>query len=277
MVSQMQAAPQQRPLVFGQPPGATWQEQQVLVTVKTYPNPSGQYTETVCTAGVTEDGRLIRVYPISFRMLDGPKQFKKYQWVKARLRKATKDVRAESHNIDEDSIVLVGNVDTKRNWEERKRLVLPHLAASIEVLQDDQAAAKRSLGLIRPKEVKRFIRQRQDPKWTPTEIQKLTRTDFLRMPPDYTLEKLPWKFGYEFTCDDVRCTGHRMQVLDWEVAQSFRQWRRDYGESGWWDAMQKKYFDELVNKCDLHFYMGTLAGHQTTWTIVGLFYPRKGT
>ncbi len=46
----------------------------ILVTVKTYPTPAAKYTETVCTAGITEDGEWIRIYPIRYRMLDHDKQ-----------------------------------------------------------------------------------------------------------------------------------------------------------------------------------------------------------
>jgi hypothetical protein len=39
----------------------------VLITVKTYPNPSKSYQETVCTAGIDEDKNWIRIYPVNFR------------------------------------------------------------------------------------------------------------------------------------------------------------------------------------------------------------------
>ena len=38
----------------------------VLITVKTYPIPSKKYDELVCTAGVTESGDFVRLYPINF-------------------------------------------------------------------------------------------------------------------------------------------------------------------------------------------------------------------
>ena len=52
----------------------------VLITVKTYPIPSAKYDELVCTAGVTESGDFIRLYPIRFRDLPYSQQYKKYQW-----------------------------------------------------------------------------------------------------------------------------------------------------------------------------------------------------
>ena len=59
------------------------QKLKILITVKTYPIPSKKYDELVCTAGVTETGDFIRLYPINFRELPFTRQYKKYQWVEA--------------------------------------------------------------------------------------------------------------------------------------------------------------------------------------------------
>jgi len=36
----------------------------IPITVKAYPAISKEYNETVCTAGITEEGKWIRIYPI---------------------------------------------------------------------------------------------------------------------------------------------------------------------------------------------------------------------
>ena len=53
----------------------------VLITVKTYPTLSETHTELVCTAGFREDGTMIRIYPVPFRMLNEYQKYKKYQWI----------------------------------------------------------------------------------------------------------------------------------------------------------------------------------------------------
>ncbi len=50
----------------------------LLVTVRTYPTLSRKYGELVCTAGLTEDGNWMRIYPVPFRRLADYKQFQKY-------------------------------------------------------------------------------------------------------------------------------------------------------------------------------------------------------
>ncbi len=86
----------------------------VLILVKTYPEYSAKYTETVCTAGIlAENKQLIRLYPIRYRYLEGKYQFSKYQWLNVKLSKAASDSRPESYNIYEDSIKIGDTIETK--------------------------------------------------------------------------------------------------------------------------------------------------------------------
>jgi hypothetical protein len=46
-----------------------------------------------------ENGRLIRLFPVPFRLVSDDKQFKKWQWITARVAKASNDHRQESHKL----------------------------------------------------------------------------------------------------------------------------------------------------------------------------------
>ena len=50
--------------------------QRILILCKTYPSPSGKHIETSCVAGLEEGGRLIRLFPVPFRLVGDEKQFK---------------------------------------------------------------------------------------------------------------------------------------------------------------------------------------------------------
>jgi hypothetical protein len=91
----------------------------VLVTVKTYPIPSAKYDELSCTAGVTEAGDFIRLYPINYRDLPWDQQFRKYQWIEVMAEKHTgRDFRKESWRPDSDSVTLLGEpIPTGRGGE----------------------------------------------------------------------------------------------------------------------------------------------------------------
>jgi hypothetical protein len=81
----------------------------VLITVKTHPIPSSKYDELVCTAGVTEAGDFVRLYPINFRDLSYSQQYKKYQWLEVDATKHTgRDSRKESYRPQCESIRLIG-------------------------------------------------------------------------------------------------------------------------------------------------------------------------
>jgi hypothetical protein len=94
--------------------------------------------------------------------------------------------------------------------------------------------------------------------------------------PARELQKIPFKFQYEFLCDHVTCSGHKLMCTDWEIGESYRTWRRDYGPDRWEQKFRLRYEREMIHLNDTHFYVGTLHGHPSTWIIVGLFYPRLG-
>ena len=68
----------------------------VLITVKTYPTLSRKYGETVCTAGVREDGTWVRIYPVPFRRLEEKEQYRKYDWLDCTLIRNGHDPRPET-------------------------------------------------------------------------------------------------------------------------------------------------------------------------------------
>jgi hypothetical protein len=45
----------------------------ILILCKTYPSPSGKHVEMSCVAGMEQDGRLVRLFPIPFRLIDDDK------------------------------------------------------------------------------------------------------------------------------------------------------------------------------------------------------------
>ncbi len=97
----------------------------VLITVKTYPQPSETYKELVCTAGVLEDGSFIRLYPIDFRYQPYWNWYKKYEWIEVEIEKNPDDPRKESYRPNLETIRRTGElIGTENKWEQRKRFVL---------------------------------------------------------------------------------------------------------------------------------------------------------
>lgn len=103
----------------------------VLITVMTYPHPTRGLREVVCTAGVTERGEWVRLYPIDYRYLPAEQRFHKYQWVEVELGAPgeTNDRRKESRSPRLTSIRPLGKpLSTKDGWAARRSFIdrMPH-------------------------------------------------------------------------------------------------------------------------------------------------------
>jgi hypothetical protein len=254
-----------------------WEEKEFLICVKTYPEYSMTYTETVCTAAVLrETGKLIRLYPIPFRYLLGKHQFKKYQWVQAKIMKNEKDGRPESYRIEKDSIHPLEMVDTKGAWSVRKKLILSpnNLFGSLEDLQHSQLAQGTSLGIIRPREIREFRVKKKTESEIAKEEQK--KRKILSQPSFWVdkkdLELIPYRFLVPFNCNDPKCAGHEISILDWEFGELYR---KVSGSDDWVEKMRQKVAQICSGKKDVYFFMGNMASRQKTFCILGIFYPPK--
>ncbi|MBN2377603.1 MAG: hypothetical protein JXD22_14480 [Sedimentisphaerales bacterium] len=253
----------------------------VLITVKTYPVPSKTYDELVCTAGVTEEGDFIRLYPINFRDLPYSKQYQKYQWIQFDAEKHASDPRKESFRPNENTLITIGKPipTNKGNWSERSKIVLAKKSASLEELYEKQKLDNTSLGIFRPREVFDLEIKPDNPEWKPSALAELkqqriweNRSKSLEPP-----RKMPWKFIYHFSCDDARCkNNHKMQIIDWEIGALY--WNLiDKGtlpdEAA--QLVKQKFFEEIfATTRNSYFFVGTVS-HYPTWIIIGTFWPLK--
>lgn len=252
------------------------EEKRVLVTVKAYPQPSKAYRETVCIAGVTDEGKWIRLFPVTFRNLAEGAKFKTYAWVTVQAWKTSHDPRPESYHIDPDSITVNSTISPDKDWENRWNILRPLVNPSLEALKAQQKQDKTSLGLIKPRQILDLvIEPAEEPEWSSAELEKLLRRELFdaeaQKRPLHLLEKIPFRFAYHFLCDDPACKGHNLSVISWEVMESFRRWQAKY-EEDWQVKFREKYWDYMLQR-DLHFYVGNMASHPTSWLIIGLYYP----
>lgn len=252
-----------------------WASIKVLITARTYPAPAKKGIEVSCTAGVTEDGRWIRLFPVPWRFLDEDKRFRKYQWIEARVRRSS-DHRAESFTIDIDSIkILTDPLPSVKRWAERKQVVDPLLSPSLCDLQRRRNATKEpTLGFFKPREITRLVLEPQDPTWSERDQAKLRQKTLFTVPLTKELEQLPFKFVYHFKCIESTCRGHKLSCTDWEMGQAYRKWSQRYGD-GWEEKFRQRFETEMKDRFDTHFFVGTTKSNPNAWIIVGLFYPLK--
>jgi hypothetical protein len=103
----------------------------ILVTAKTYPTISSKYNETVCTAGITGNGSLLRLYPICYRSLPKQQKFKKYQWISCKVIRDIRDPRKESYKLI-SSIRPSDIVTTKQKWQDRRSIILSDVQLDLQ-------------------------------------------------------------------------------------------------------------------------------------------------
>ena len=250
----------------------------ILIIVKTYPEISRKYTETVCTAGVLADSKtFVRLYPIRFRYLEGKMQFKKYQWIRADITKATSDPRPESYNIAPDSIELRDMIPAGKTWEERCSWLLNEKTVfpSVEALRVAQENDGTSLGIVKPKIVDRIIIRQRDSKEVEEAIAKkdsvVNQLDLFEEKKDLYI--LPVRIMIEFSCNDSNCTGHKMSILDWEFAQLYRKVIKGVD---WQDKIKSKILDEIfAENRDTRIILGNMVSHPQTFCVLGFFWPPK--
>ena len=248
----------------------TWEE--ILIIVKAYPNPSKKYVESSCTAGITRGGEWLRLHPLPFRLLESEKQFKKYQWIRASIKKSN-DPRPESHNIDIDSIeILPESLSTEHDWAQRRAFLEPLRRQSMEEIRREQDKTNMSLALFRPKRIETLLIGPADPSWSPEQVAALQQQQFFDNDKPVPLEKIPCDFKYRYMCDDPKCKGHEQSIVDWEIYQSYRRWRKEYGEK-WEEKLRQRYEYDMQQRNDTHFIVGTMRGYPQSWIIIGLFYP----
>lgn len=254
---------------------AGWGTKRVLIAVRTYPVPATKSIEASCTAGITDDGQWIRLFPIPFRLMAEENKFSKWQWISTDAVKATSDARPESYKLNSETIQAGEKIDTADGWRARREIIKPLMRSSMcEIRREQDAHGFPTLGVFRPARIKRLILEADDANWGTAQAAILKQDDLFQKAPAQTLEKIPFKLKYEFECGDADCNGHTMSCTDWEMAQAYRRWRQEYGE-GWEQPFRQRFERDMIEKYDTHFFVGTVHQHPKNWIIVGLFYPPK--
>jgi len=258
--------------------------ERILITVKTYPTLSRKYGETVCTAGVREDGSWVRIYPVPFRRLEEVEQYSKFDWLECDLIKGRSDPRPETrHPVDLQQLVVTGHMGRAANWRERRRLLLgtAKVYTRLQELIDGAKANEISLAVFKPTQIKGFVWEAEDREWDPDRVAEMrARTQQIELFAEdvwrqtfQLIPKLPYRFSYRFVDADGRES--KLQVLDWEAGALFWNCLRSTGgdERAALEKVRAKYLDEFRKK-DLHFFLGTTQQFHfvgpNPWLIIGV-------
>jgi hypothetical protein len=263
----------------------------VLVTVKTYPNPSAKYDELVCNAGFLESGEWIRIYPIKFRSLPYDQQYRKYNWIELDLVKKKDDFRQESYSprlgIDQD-IQIVGKIDTGKNrdWSGRKEFVLKEVFTSMNdlIVLAKKPNVWKSLATIKPKEFVNLEIDKDEREWSPKIREGLRQLSLFDRRKDKNRElqvvrKLPYRYYYRFLTEGDS-KQRRLMIEDWEIGALY--WnclaQTEGDEFAANELVGQKYETQFFER-DLYLFVGTTKANHikapNPFVIIGIFYPPR--
>ena len=266
----------------------------VLITVKAYPAISRKYNETVCTAGITEDGMWIRIYPIPFRQLNYEKQFRKYEWIELYLDRNKSDFRPETYRPADlflKDMVSHGIINADGDaWAERRKYVLKKVYTNLDQLiaeaKDKNICT--SLAVFKPARIIDFIYKETTREWKKEKLdylesKKLQLNLFDNQNEDditefEVVDKVPYKFSFRF--EDEAGKESTLMIEDWETGMLF--WnsliKHKGDEKKACEDVKKKYFDDFAKTKDYYFFLGTTKRYHFTapnpFVIIGDFRPK---
>ncbi|MCQ2320413.1 MAG: hypothetical protein MJZ91_03660 [Bacteroidales bacterium] len=223
--------------------------------------------------------------------MDYSNRYKKWQWITLDVTKNTKDFRKESYrptNI-EDDIEIGEFVDTRKNWAKRKRYALKHVYYNMTELIEEAKNPEigTSLAVFKPKEVLDFVWEQCDRDWDKKKLDAViaNQAQHSLFDEDATraffkvAKKVPYEFSYIFTSEDGK--ERKLMIEDWELGMLY--WNCLEQANGNEDAacqkVREKYFDEMIQKSDFYFFLGTTKRFHNVapnpFIIIGTFWPQK--
>lgn len=272
--------------LYEKPVSTRYETVRVLITVKTRPEPSAKYGETVCVAGFRldetgnrygKDIRWIRLYPVPFRYLDEYLQFKKHTIIEVPVIPRRQDPRAESYTPDRSQLKIVSTKPL--TWQQRLEYVDPMISelSMCEILKIARTGKGQkpypSLAVIRPYgHVKLDLEKYKG--WTEKQYQSVHGThhqgtlfETLEVEPQQLQE--PRYQAYVIYHCSAACSGHRQMLLDWELERLSLRHQND-SDAQAQEAIYKKYENILAPEKKPVLYVGNQQKYRLTYSVLGI-------
>ncbi|MET8257014.1 hypothetical protein [Micromonospora sp. NPDC005205] len=254
----------------------------LLITVKAAPNPSARYGETVCVGALGMDPPWtgwIRLYPVHYRDLDDEGKFHKYDIIHVDALPAGQDQRRESWKPIMDTITTERHIASRQS---RRNLLDPLVEDSMcrlnKQARDDRSA--RSIALIRVADIS-SLQVKRHPGWSAEDRKKiagyLNQLDLLEPTKRSPLHAPRFSGAYRYRCADRQCRGHQQTLWDWEfVALQRRLGQLTDAEAA--EQLKNRFLTQLcAADRDVAFYVGNQAARPQSFSIGGVYAPRRPT
>ena len=259
-------------------PEGIWRRKRMLVLGNTYPSYSRKYTELVCTGVIdVETNAMLRIHPVPKRYLESEQAHKNWQFIDAEVRPNLEDARPESWRIKFESILPGLEIPASDHASRRAFLdKSPHLARSVEELEERNHTDGTSLGIVRPKSISVRLRKRTEAErreWLEGEQAILWQETMLVDRPK-RIDFPEAEFVVTWTCDDPRCRGeHSSGLKAWAAHEGYRKMAHDPDRDGKFRATLEREFD--LTKRDVYLFLGTFHNHRRTFGLMDAYRPPR--
>lgn len=192
---------------------------EVTVMVKAASQPTAKEDALIYTIGVTTEGEWLRLYPLNLKPDKFGKRFKRWDTIRAKVKKVADDPRGESRQIVPEAVEIMGDMP----YSKRREFI-----SRIESTNLQEAMAKdRTLILLRPRKAMFHVREKTGDdfaaeKQTFETVSRLTGGT-TKQPKPY-----PYKFAYRFWTDEGE---YEADFQDWEMDLTFSNLSKSYGEA----------------------------------------------
>lgn len=197
---------------------------ELMVNCKTYPAVSTKYVETVCTGGIQPNGEFVRLYPIPFRFLGSDEQYKRWDVIRVRAYRDTKDQRPESWHLSAGAAIdVVRHVGThKRRWEWMQKSVHPSRQTMSEIGVTNGCVEIEPLEFYWKPDLK---------EWTASQRNVIDQGDLFASKEQLAglADRVPWQFRLRFRERSTRIEDDR-KVLAWGLYRGFLRFSVDNDE-----------------------------------------------
>ncbi len=238
------------------------QKDKCLILIKANPHLSSNYFETVCCAGVGEDGLWRRQYPVSFRILDDAQKFGRWSWIEYEFISPRDDDRKESQKVQDNSITVLGKAKQQTRESALQRLTYQ----SFRKPEENQD----SLTLIRPTSSEFY--------WTERTLDELNKASekhasianqmSLFSKDAKPLPQCPYKFHMRWIDEDGRVGNYVCD--DWETSATFFNRRRSMrSEDLALESMSDTFNHEYPQK-GMVLAFSTHSRRNWQWLLVGI-------
>jgi hypothetical protein len=244
---------------------------ELLVNCKTYPAVSTKYVETVCTGGVQPSGEFVRLYPIQFRFLAKDEQYDRWDVIRVKAYRDSKDTRPESWHLAAGSEIQklqhIGSEAERWDW----------MKHTVHESTDDMERKGLTNGCVEIEPIELYY-EPDKVEWTEKQKELIAQKNFFLEETAMRAveERVPYQFRLRFR-QKIGSKEQDGKVLAWSYYAGYQRNRRDgLSENESLERVANRVRGSIFNPEKTVFAIFGTHSRFKTWMISSLYHlPTK--